>query len=119
MQSKQTDFALREVIANSLMGIVVFVKNKMHNLFEKVHGVLYHAGLAIINRQIKNEQASPAFHTQAGAYRSMCWVCYLPGKIRMADNIGLQTSSHSLPGVFFQILFHELTKLITLNKSAS
>jgi hypothetical protein len=35
----------------------------MHNLFEEVHGVLYHAGLAIINRQIKNEQASPAFHT--------------------------------------------------------
>jgi hypothetical protein len=27
----------------------------------------------------------------------------------MADNIGLQASSHSLPGVFFQILFHELT----------
>ena len=23
------------------------------------------------------------------AYRSMCWVCYLPGKVRVAENIGL------------------------------
>jgi hypothetical protein len=56
---------------------------------------------------------------QAAAYRSMCWVCYLPGKIRMAENIGLQTLSHSLPDVFFHLLFYELAKIITLNKSAS
>ena len=46
-------------------------------------------------------------------------LCYLPGKVRMADNIGSKASSHSLPGVFFQILFHELAKNMALNQSAS
>jgi hypothetical protein len=27
--------------------------------------------------------------------------CYLPGKVRMADNIGMQASSQALPGAFF------------------
>ena len=53
------------------------------------------------------------------AYRSMCWVCHLPGKVQMADNIRLQASSHTLPCTLFKILLHEPYENMVKNKFVS
>ena len=46
-------------LLRTTMGIAKILKKYIHNLFGEVHGVLYHAGLAIIDRQ---RQSSLALH---------------------------------------------------------
>ena len=44
-------------------------------------------------------------------YRWLCWVCYLPGKLRMADNIYLRALSQTLLTTFYKSYFINLFKI--------